>query len=144
MESIWQTIQNSLGGGGMTLWLVIGGVVLLWLALKAVKMVVRMALFGLGGAMLVGTAPWTGGDVPGAVAACVVAEVSAEADGWQSHLTKRVTAEELSSDAACASDGVGLSSGTAVVRLRTVYDVPFQTWDVTSDGAEPRLDLPTS
>jgi hypothetical protein len=144
VESIWQTVQDTLGGGGMTLWLVIGGVVLLWLALKAVKMVVRLALFGLGGAMLIGTAPWTGADVPGAVAACAVAEVSAEADGWQSHITKRVTAEEVSSDAACASDGVGLSSGSAVVRLRTIYDVPFQTWDVTPDGAEPRLDLPTS
>ena len=78
----------------------------------------------------------------GAPADCAAAEVTATASGWQATLTKRVTTEEVSPDAACQEDGVGLRAGSAVVRSRSFYDLPFQTWDVTPEGAEPRLDLP--
>ena len=74
----------------------------------------------------------------------LVSAVVAAAQGWQSHLTKRVTTEELSPDATCRPDGSGLASGSAVVRLRTVYDLPFQTWDVTPAGAEARMEPPIS
>jgi hypothetical protein len=142
MSSLFDPVQDALGGGNLSLWLLVGGVVLVWLAVKAVKFVVRLALVGIAVALVVGTAPWGGQPAPGAAADCAEAAVAAAASGWQSHLTKRVTADEVSPDAACAPDGVGLAGGSAVVRLRSFYDAPFQTWDVTPSGAVARLDLP--
>ncbi len=142
MQALLDPVQDALGGGTLSLWLIIGGVVVVWLAVKAVKMVVRLALGGIAIALLMGTVPWAGTPVEGAPADCAAAEVTATASGWQATLTKRVTTEEVSDDAACRKNGVGLRAGSAVVRSRSFYDLPFQTWDVTPDGAEPRLDLP--
>lgn len=132
------------GGGNLTIYLVIGGVVFLWIAYKAVKFVMRLVALATGAGLLLATAPWTGAaiDTPPEVVTCVVRAVEDAASGWQTNLTKRVTVEELSADAACAGDS-GLSSGSAVARLRTFYDVPFETWDVGPSGATTRLRLPT-
>lgn len=143
MDAVLEQIRDALGGGTLSLWLIIAGVVVVWLALKAVKMVVRLALGGIAVALFMGTVPWGGTPVQGAPAGCAAAEVAEAASGWQTTLTKRVTTEEVSSDARCQDDGTGLVAGSAVVRLRSVYDLPFQTWDVTPEGAESRLDLPT-
>ena len=142
MQALLDPIQEALGGGTLSLWLIIGGVIVVWLAVKAVKMVVRLALGGIAIALLMGTVPWAGTPVEGAPADCAAAEVTATASGWQATVTKRVTTEEVSPDAACQEDGVGLQAGSAVVRSRSFYDLPFQTWDVGPEGAEPRLDLP--
>ena len=131
------------GGGNLTIWLAVGGVVALYLAYRAVKFVMKVVALGVAATLFLGTAPWTGAaiDQPADVVDCVVREVEDAASGWQVNLTKRLTVEELSSDARCAGD-TGLSSGSAVVRLRTFYDVPFETWDVTPDGAVTRLQVP--
>ncbi len=144
MDAVLGPVRDALGGGQLSLWLIIGGLVLLWLAVKAVKMVVRLALGAVAVALFMGTVPWAGTAVEGAPADCAAAAVAEAASGWQTNLTKRVTAEEVSEDAACQPDGVGLDAGSAVVRLRSFYDLPFQTWDVTPVGPEARLDLPTS
>ena len=142
METLLPSIPDALGGGTLSVWLIVGGLVLVWLALKAVKFVVRLALGGLAVALVMGTVPWAGSAVEGAPADCAAAAVVDATTGWQSNLTKRVTAEEVSDDARCREDGTGLASGSAVVRSRSFYDLPFQTWDVTADGAVSRLDLP--
>lgn len=131
------------GGGNLTIWLAIGGIVALYLAYKAVKFVMKVVALGVAAALFLGTAPWTGAavDTPEDVVACVTMAVEEAASGWQVNLTKRITVEELSSDARCSGE-TGLSSGSAVVRLRTFYDVPFETWDVTPAGAVTRLQVP--
>lgn len=143
MESLLPSLPDALGGGTLSLWLLVGGLVVVWLAVKAVKMVFRLVLGGLAVALVMGTVPWAGTAVPGAPAACAEAEVTAATTGWQSTLTKRVTTEDVSADARCREDGVGLAAGRATVRSRSFYDVPFQTWQVTPEGAvaDP-LDLP--
>jgi hypothetical protein len=138
-----QPVQEALGGGTLSLWLVVGGLVVLWLAVRAVKMVARLALGGIAVALMMGTVPWGGTAVEGAPADCAAAEVTAATTGWQATLTKRVTAEDVSPDATCRDDASGLASGTAVVRSRSFYDLPFETWDVTPSGAEAR-DLPAA
>lgn len=144
MDALLDPLRDGLGGGQLSLWLIVAGVILLWLALKAVKMVVRLALGGVAVALFMGTVPWAGTAVEGAPADCAAAAVAEATDGWQTNLTKRVTTEQVSTDAACQPDGIGLQAGSAVVRLRSFYDLPFQTWDVTPAGPDARLDLPTS
>ena len=134
VTDLFDPVRDALGGGNLTLWLVIGGVVVLWLAMKAVKMAMRLVLGSVALAMFLGTAPWAGAAIEGPAAECAAAEVSESASGWQANITKRVTVESLSTDATCQSDGQGLSAGTAVVKLRTFYDIPFQDWEVTSEG----------
>lgn len=137
-------ITDLTGGGNLTIYLVIGGAIALWLAFKAVKMVMKVAALAVAGALWLGTAPWGGAalDTPPNVVDCVVAAVADAASGWQTNITKRITVEELSPDATCSGDS-GLASGTAVVRLRTFYDLPFETWDVSTAGAVTRLQVPT-
>lgn len=144
VDAVLEPIQDALGGGTLSLWLLVGGAVVLWLAVRAVKMVVRLALGGIAVALVMGTVPWGGTAVEGAAADCAAAAVTEATTGWEATLTKRVTTEEVSDDAACRDDGVGLAAGSAVVRSRSFYDLPFQTWDVTPDGPDARLDLPTS
>jgi len=138
-----EPIQNLLGGGTGALWMIGGGIVLGWLALKAAKMAMRIVLFSVGGAMLLGSAPWAGAAaVEGPVADCSVAAVIAAMQPWQQTVAKRVTVERITADAACLGDDA-LGAGAAEVKLRTMFDIPFQTWDVTAEGAAPRdLDLP--
>lgn len=143
LSSLFEPLREFLGGGTLTVWLVVGAAVAMWLALKAARMAVRVVLGGLAMALFVGTGPWAGGSVQGAAADCAAAAVAAAAGGWQTTLTKRVTTETVSPDATCREDGTGLAAGTAVVRLRSFYDVPLQTWDVTRRGATPRSPLPT-
>ncbi len=142
VTDLFDPVRDALGGGNLTLWLVIGGVVVLWLAMKAVKMAMRLVLGSVALAMFLGTAPWAGAAIEGPAAECAANEVSESASGWQANITKRVTVESISSDAACQADGQGLSAGTAVVKLRTFYDIPFQDWEVTPDGATSNYSLP--
>lgn len=139
---IFDGIQDALGGGNLSMWLIIGGLVALWLAIKAVKMVVKLALVGAGAVLFLGTVPWSGAAIESSAADCAIAAVAEASTGWETNITKRITVENISGDAACAGGGVGLAEGVAVVRLRTFYDLPFQTWDVTPGVAEPRTDLP--
>lgn len=135
-------VSDLLGGGTMTMWVVLAGLVALFLAYKAVKLVVKLIALATAAVLFAGTAPWATEPVSGDVAACAAAVVESGATGWQTTLTKRITVEELAPDATCASSGVGLEQGSALVRLRTWWDVPFQTWDVTPDGATARLEVP--
>lgn len=135
-------IRDALGGGTLSLWMIIGALVLVWLAVKAVKFAVKIALFaGAAAVFLGGTVPWAGADLQSTAADCARAAVEREADGWQSVITKRITVETVSEDAACNGTADGLSAGAAVVKLRSFFDLPFQTWDVTPEGADARLDV---
>lgn len=142
MEAVLDPIRDALGGGQLSLWMIVAGVLAVWVAVKAVKFVVRLAMVALAAALFMGTVPWAGSAVQGAPADCAAAAVADAAGGWPSNLTKRVTTEEVSDDATCQPDGTGLASGSATVRLRTFYDVPFQTWGVTPEGPEPHRALP--
>lgn len=135
-------IRDLLGGGNLSLWLIIAGVVVVWLAIKAVKTVVRLALLAVGAGLWLGVAPWAGAAIEGAASDCAIAAVAEASTGWESNIIKRITVDNISTDATCDSDGVGLATGVAAVRLRTFYDLPFQTWDVTPEVVEPRTDLP--
>ena len=135
-------IQESLGGGNLSLWLIIGGLLAVWLAVKAVKMVVRLGLLAVGAALWMGIAPWAGPAIEGDASECAIAAVAEASSGWETNITKRITVDNISTDATCDSDGVGLATGVAAVRLRSFYDLPFQTWDVTPEIVEPRTDLP--
>lgn len=142
MDALLDPVRDALGGGQLSLWMIVAGVVAVWLAVRAVKFAVRLAMVALAAALFMGTVPWAGGAAQGAPADCAATAVAETAGGWPSNLTKRVTTEEVSGDATCQDDGSGLASGTAVVRLRSFYDIPFQTWDVDAEGARPRRDLP--
>ena len=142
MEGVLEPIRDALGGGQLSLWVIVAGVVAVWLAVRAVRFVVRLAMVALAAALFMGTVPWAGSAVEGAPADCAANAVAEAAGGWPSNLTKRVTTEQVSDDATCQQDGTGLATGSAVVRLRTFYDVPFQTWEVTPQGPEPRRALP--
>lgn len=137
-------VRELFGGGTLTPWLVLGGVVLFWLALKAVRTVVKIALLALGGTLLGGVAPWSGAALDTPAAVCATAAVADELRGWPSFLAKRITAEELSPDARCDDDGRGLAAGTGGVKVRSFFDVPYQTWAVDPDGPRPITDLPTA
>ncbi|MDX1620401.1 MAG: hypothetical protein R3320_05390 [Nitriliruptorales bacterium] len=135
-------VREWLGGGSLTLWTVIAGLVVVWLAFKVVSLGLKILALVVAVALFVSIAPWSGEDVDSDAARCAAAEVEETAEGWRSALTKRITVEQVSEDAQCQGDEVGLEQGTAVVKLRTFYDLPFQTWDVDSEGAAPRFDTP--
>lgn len=137
-------VQDALGGGTLSLWLIVGGIVALFLAYKAVKLVAKLVALATAAVLFLGTAPWSGEPVTGDTAACVEAAVEQAASGWQTHLTKRITVASLSPDASCTPSGTGLQTGTGEAQLRTFWDIPFQTWDVTTAGAEPRSGLPVA
>ena len=136
--------QEALGGGTLSVWLIAAGLLALFLAYKAVKFAMKLVALATAAVLFLGTAPWAGEPVTGATAECAGAAVEQAASGWQTNLTKRITVEALSPDAACADSGVGLASGSAEAKLRSFWDVPFQTWDITPDTVEPRVDLPGS
>ncbi|MBW3661737.1 MAG: hypothetical protein KY469_01455 [Actinobacteria bacterium] len=136
MESLLERVGDVFGGGSLTPILIVAGVIALFIAYKAVKLVMRLIALGIGAAFLLGTAPWSGAPpVEGAEAACAEAAVAEALSSWQLTITKRTTVSELSGDAACEGDRSGLASGTATVKLRTFFDIPFQTWRVDSSGA---------
>lgn len=141
MDALLDPLRDLLGGGTLSLWVVIAGLLAVWIAVKAVGTLLRLAAFGIAIALFLSAAPWAGEDVETDAAACAASLVEQEASGWQTALTKRITVAEVSPDAACAGDEVGLARGTAVVKLRTFYDLPYQTWDVDGAAAEARFDL---
>lgn len=139
MDSLLAPLRDALGGGTLSVWLVIAGVVAVWLALRAVRKLVRMVLGAAALGLFLGAAPLAGTAVPGAVADCAAAEVASATPTLLTQVTKRVTTETLSPDATCQPDGVGLATGSGTVRSRTVFDLPLQTWEVTPEGAVARL-----
>lgn len=140
MDGILDALRDELGGGTLSLWMMIAGVVALWLAIKAVSALLRLVALTVAVVLFLGVAPWAGEDVDSDPAACARALVEEQAEGWRTVVAKRVTVDEVSPDAACDEDGIGLSAGSAVVKLRTFFDVPFQTWDVDDQGATVRFD----
>lgn len=136
MDGLLETIGDAFGGGSLSPVLLIGSAIALFLAYKAVKMVVKIVALGVGAFLLASTAPWSGAaPVEGAAADCAQEAVSQALSEWQLTITKRITVEQLSADAACAGEA-GLASGTATVKLRSFYDLPFQTWTVDPSGAK--------
>ncbi|MDX1619528.1 MAG: hypothetical protein R3320_00955 [Nitriliruptorales bacterium] len=135
-------VRDWLGGGSLTLWTIIAGLVVVWLAFKIVSFGLKVLTLIVAVAMFVSVAPWSGEDVDNAPARCAAAAVEEAAEGWRTVLTKRITVDQVSEGAECADGDIGLASGDAVVKLRTFYDLPFQTWDVTADGAAPRFETP--
>lgn len=133
-------VRDWLGGGSLSLWTVIAGVFVLWLAFKVATLGLKLLSLVVAVALFVSVAPWSGEDVESQAARCAAAAVEAEAAGWRTAATKRITVEQVSDGATCTDGRQGLASGNAVVRLRTFYDLPFQTWDVDSSGAAPRFD----
>lgn len=135
VDGLLEQVGDVFGGGSLSPVLLIGAAIALFLAYKAVKLVVKVVALGVGAFLLASTAPWSGAPpVENAAADCAQEAVSQALTGWQLTITKRITVEELSSDAACAGED-GLASGTATVKLRSFYDLPFQTWTVDSGGA---------
>lgn len=135
-------IRDALGGGTLPVWAILAGLIITWIALKTLTSMVRLAVLGAAAALILGgTVPWAGDALGTDVADCVQAAVREAAEGWRTAITKRITVEQLSGDARCADGGVGLAAGSGVARLRTFYDVPFQTYDVTPAGADARTDL---
>lgn len=128
----WAT---DLFGGGLSPALIVGGLVAAYLAYRAAKFAIKLAFLGVAAMLFLGTVPWAGADIEGDAAACAREAVYAELRGWQELTTKRVTVEEISEDAACATDGIGLTAGGAVVRTRSFFDIPVQTWAVDEQGA---------
>lgn len=133
-------VRDWLGGGSLSLWTIIAALVVLWLAFKVVSLGLKLLALAIAVAMFVSLAPWSGEDVDSDAARCAARAVEAAAEGWRTVLTKRITVDEVSDGATCEEDGVGLASGDAVVKLRTFYDLPFQTWDVDAEGAAPRFE----
>lgn len=128
------SLRDALGGGTLSFWMLLGGLLGIWLAVKAVKAAIKFAFFVGALFLLVGVAPWSGAPVAGPTADCAAQAVEEVNEGVPAFLTKRVTVEALSDGAACAGE-VGLSSGRAEVTLRTWGDVPFRTYVVTPSGA---------
>lgn len=136
MQSLLESIGDVFGGGSLTPILIVAGVIALFIAYKAVKLVMKLIALGIGAAFLLGTAPWSGAPpASGPAAACAEAAVAEALSSWQLTITKRTTVNELSGDAACEGDGSGLAAGSATVKLRTFFDIPFQTWRVDASGA---------
>lgn len=130
-------LKDLFGGGTLTPILIVGGLVALYVAYKLVKFVSRMIALGVAAVLFLGTAPFASAEVDGPAAACAMRAVEEALGSWQAVTTKRITVEEVSSDAACTTDEQGLTTGTATVKLRTFYDVPTQTWSVTPGSAQP-------
>lgn len=142
MDALLDPVKDALGGGTLTVWLIGGGVVLLWLATKMVKFAVKMTVFAIGGALLLSAAPWASEGIDTPAGDCARQAVEAAMNTVEDLVAKRVTVDDASADAACNADGDGLRAGTAKARLRTVYDIPFQEFTVDAEGATPRLDIP--
>lgn len=136
--ALFEWVRDALGGGTLSFWMLGLGIVALWLALKAVVTTVKLALLAGAAFLLLGVFPWAGEPVQGEAATCAAEAVADANSGVRAFLTKRITVEELSADAACTPDGQTLASGSATVRLRTWADVPFQTWTVSRGGVQPR------
>lgn len=137
-------LAGLLDGGALSLWLVGGGLIAVYLAYRAVRMAVRLVALATAAVLWLGTAPWLGEPVTGPVADCAAAAVEADSSAWQTHLATRVTVEEVSADAACAPSGTGLAAGSAEARSRTFGDLPFVSWRITPDGATARWHLPST
>lgn len=135
MDEVISRVTDAFGGGLLSPLLILAGLVALLVAWKAAKIALRMAALVVTAVLLLGTVPWAGQDITGPAAQCASAAVELEMAGWQETVTKRITVEQISPDATCTPAGQGLARGTAAVRLRTVFDLPFMTWEVDPSGA---------
>jgi hypothetical protein len=128
-------VRELLGGGTFSLWMIVGALVAVWLAIRVAKMGVRLVMLAAAIALTLGVAPWSGEAVEGRVADCAAAAVRADSALWQRAITKRITVEAVGARARCAGDDVGLARGRARAVQRTMFDIPIGTWRITPDGA---------
>lgn len=135
MDELLTRVSEMFGGGLLGPLMIIAGLLGLLLAWKAAKFVVRMAALAATAILLLGAVPWAGQDVAGPAATCATEAVQVELDAIRETITKRITVEEISPDATCTPTTQGLATGTATVRLRTVFDLPYATWEVDASGA---------
>lgn len=132
---LFAPVRELFGGGTLTLWLLVGGVLLLLIAVKVAKLFVKVFFIAVAFALFFGTFPWSGESVTGPVAVCALNTTAGEIAGFDQHLVKRITVKSVSDDANCNGDNSGLASGTAVVQFRSFFDVPIRSFDVTPQGA---------
>lgn len=142
MDALLGPLKDLLGGGVGTLWMVGGGLLLIWLAFKIVKFTMKVLALGVGVALLLSAAPWASDGVDAPAAECARQAVEDAMTTVESIVAKRVTIKVVSDDARCNGDKSGLASGTATARLRTFYDLPIQEYAVDREGATPRFDVP--
>ena len=135
--AVLDAVREALGGGTLSFWMIGGALVAIWLAIKAVKATIKLGLVVAAVFLLVGVAPWSGSPVESAAADCAANAVGEANSGVQAFLTKRITVQELSPDAACDGED-RLATGTATVRLRTYADIPFRTYTVVRGEVEAR------
>lgn len=130
-------VKDLFGGGLLTPIMIAAGLLVLYLAIKAVGSFLKiMMLLGAAG-LFVGVAPWSGDspvDTP--VASCAAAQATDDLDGLLAVATKRVTVKSVGDDARCNRRKTRLARGSAEVQLRTFYDLPFRTVQISGGGEE--------
>jgi hypothetical protein len=139
VTEIWNDIEQLLGGGTLTIWIIVGALVMLYVAWKAAKFAIRIfaAIIAIG--LLLSTAPWSSEGLQIAETACISEIVNAQLTTWENIATKRITIDEVSPTINCnVSLGV---DGSATVRLRTFYDIPFQTIEIVNGNITRSVDL---
>lgn len=139
MTEIWQDIEQLLGGGTLTIWIVVGSLVMLYVAWKAAKFAVRIfaAIIAIG--LLLSIAPWSSEGLQIAETECISEIVNAQLTTWENIATKRITVDDVSPTIRCTV-GLGVD-GSATVRLRTFYDIPFQTIHIVDGNITRSVDL---
>jgi membrane protein implicated in regulation of membrane protease activity len=142
MTDVFREIQEFLGGGTLTIWIIVGALVFTYVAFKAAKFAVRIFAIIIALALLVSIAPWSDEGEDSDRATCLVEYVTSRLTTWEAIAAKRLTVEDVDATATCQLPQ-GISRGEASVKLRTFYDIPFQTIRVTPDGLDRSFELPS-
>lgn len=139
MTEIWQDIENLLGGGTLTIWTIVAALVVLYVAWKAAKFAVRIFAAIVAIALLLSTAPWSTEGIQSGEAPCIAEVVNAQLTTWENIATKRITVDEMNPTTDCLVGG--RIDGSATVRLRTFFDIPFQTIEIVNGNITRSVDL---
>lgn len=142
MLDVLREIQDFLGGGTLTVWIVVLALIFTYIAFKAAKFAMRIFAIVIALALLISIAPWSTEGESGQRADCLVDYVTARLTAWEAIAAKRLTVEDADPTASCQLPQ-GISNGEASVKLRTFYDIPFQTIRVTPEGLDRSFELPT-
>lgn len=142
MTDVFRDIQQFLGGGTLTIWTIVLSGVFVAIAFKAAKFAARIFAIIVALALLVSIAPWSSEGEESDRATCLVQYVTARLTTWEAVAAKRLTVDDIDAPARCLLPG-GITGGEASVRLRTFYDIPFQTIRVTEEGLDRSWELPT-
>ncbi|MDX1511722.1 MAG: hypothetical protein R3249_10260 [Nitriliruptorales bacterium] len=140
MLDILREIQAWLGGGTLTVWTIVGAGLFTYIAFKAAKFAMRIAAIIVALALLISIAPWSTEGEDSERADCIVDLVTTNLTTLESIATKRMTLDEADALTTCIW-GQGVRGGAAQVRLRTFYDIPFQTITVTEDGISRSIEF---